>query len=349
MTGPRSRRLFLVAATALAAGSAPAVEPATGTGAFSRLPVTARSAALGGAAGAAETGAAAAMENPAALAMFGRPLEAAFDGGLIGFGRSAWFAGGALWATPELAVALTAFSVGFGDDIEFREANSLAPDTLEDAQAAVYTAAVAVPLLKPLDAGLSFRAIRHTMGAVYALGFSGDLGLIYRPWPRIVIGFTARDLPGTSVDWSTGGSDGFDRSYVLSGSVDLNPIRLVGHWEDLGGEFGRIALGAEWDLSPRFIVRAGMADGAVAAGLGFRVPRWHKRLDLVVDYAFAQAPFDDLTFQHRFTLTAGWDLPNWPIGRMLFQGTQEDEPRHDAPWWMTPAKRPKPLFTWPDL
>ena len=341
--------LLGVGVTLCVAGTSLAVETATGTGAFGRLPVTARSAALGGAVGAAETGAPAAMENPAALASFSRPLEASFDGGLIGFGRSALYAGVAIWATPELSVAISALSVGFGDDIEFRQANSSAPDRLEDANAALYTLAVAIPLLKPLDAGASVRAIRHTMGAVTALGFSGDAGMIYRPWQRITIGFTVRDVPGTSVDWSTGGSDGFDRTYVLSGAVDLNPLRIVGQWEDLGGDDGRIAAGVEWDLFPRCIVRAGTADGTLAAGLGFRVPRWYKRLDLVVDYAFAQAPFDDWTFQHRFTLTAGWDLSNWPIGRMLFQGTQEDEPRHDEPWWWVTSKRPKPLFTWPDL
>ncbi len=324
------------------------VEPVTGTGAFGRMPATARSAALGGAAGVVETGAPAAMENPAALASFARPLEAVFDGALAGFGRTATFVGAALWPTPELAISLTALTVGFGDDIEFRRANTLAPDSLAEAGAALYTLGVASPLLKPLDAGFSFRVVRHRMGAVRAMGFSGDLGLIYRPWPRITAGFVARDLAASAVDWNTGGSDGFMRAYVLSGAVDLNPVRLLAQWDDFTGEASRIAAGVEWDVTPRFIARAGTSGGTLALGLGFRVPRIHKRLDLVLDYALAQAPFGDWTLQHRFTFTAGWDLPNWPIGRMLFQGTQEDEPRNDAPWWMVPSKRPKPLFTWPN-
>jgi len=335
------------AALLLVAALAAADDPFTGSAAFARVPAGVRAPALGGLSAAVETGPVAALANPAGLAQLEAPVVVATDGGFMGLGRTAALAGIAGWATPELPLAVTVFRQGLGDDIEFRRANTAAPASLEAATATVLAAGLGLRCFPALDLGFGLRYLREEVGEVKASGFTGDLAVQYRPWTRIASTIVIRDLAGSSFDWNTGGSDRLPASYVFAGAVDLNPVLVTGGVDGAGSGYARWRFGAEWDVHPALTARLGLDAGRPALGLGFRTV-WRGQLALAFDYSFAQDQLGGTTFAHRFGLTASWLDPAWKTGRLIFP-TEEPAPRTGIPEWMTPSRRPPPLFTWPDL
>ncbi|MEK7476410.1 MAG: hypothetical protein AAB152_12360 [Candidatus Coatesbacteria bacterium] len=337
---------------AWAAAAARAEDPSRSSAAFARLPLGARAPALGGGTAAIDAEATAAVANPAGLATLDPAAMGLFHTGFLPGGESELHAAVAGWVTPELVVGVAIFSRNLGE-VEFRQANTLTPGSVEQASAQVYTGALGARLFPALDVGASFRYLQESVGYLFASGFSADGGLLYRPWPRVSAALVARDLPGTSFGWHTtgsavaGGSDNLDRSLVLGAAVDLNPVLVVLQADSPSDDARHVSGGVEWDIHPAFTFRAGLRDGLFATGFGARavVGKWY---GVRLDYAFARSPVGGVAFEHRFALTLAW--LDWRVkrDRLLFP-TEEEVARPDSPGWLRPSRRPVPLFTWPDL
>jgi len=350
-----SPRAVLVAALLTGCAASAAADPSTGAAAFAKLPVGARAPALGGGIAAADFEATATVANPAGLASITEAATGTCQAGVFASGENEFYLAVGGWATPETAVGVSVFSRGLGD-IEFRIGNSEDPMATKSASAQVYAVAAAFRFFPALDAGISVKYLSETVGTADVGGlaadaFSSDAAIQYRPWPRVAAAFVARDIPGTSLGWnpqsSTGGNDDLVRSLVLGAAVDLNPVLLVGQIDELTGDYRRFSGGVEWDLHPSLTVRAGLNNGAFAAGFGGRVTV-RRRYVLRLDYALARNPYGGSSLDHRFALTIGYHDYRWKKGRLLFP-TVEEESRPNNPEWLEPSNRPPLLFTWPDL
>lgn len=341
--------LALVASAVLGANASGATVPNTGTAEFARAIPGARAPALGGGIAAIDADASAVQSNPAGLARLTSPMTGALDAGWPGSAEFIFYAGAAGWVTPTMAVGVTALYRNQGQ-IEFRRANSLEPDSVGEAVFTAITGAAAARILPPVELGVSFRYLQATVsdpgGAGTVLdgnGISADLGATYHPWQRVTVAAVALDVLPTGVDWSTHGrGDLFKPTYRLGGAVDLNPVLLVVQEDNLTGPFRRLREGVEWDVVPRFTVRAGLDDLRPATGFGFN-QAYNRQIDLRLDYAFATGPLGGAGFAHRLTVTINWHAPNWPLGQLVFP-SEEPQPRTTDP---PPGPRPAPLFSWP--
>lgn len=326
-----------------------AKEISASVAAFTRIPVGARAPALGGGIAAIDREATAALSNPAGLAQLREPLTVILSGTKLPYAQHLYYIGAAGWATPELSLGLSALLFSAGDDIEFRSANTLAPDSVESASSQLYTFAIAGRLFPVMDVGLAAKFIVDSIGPVSANGFSMDFGLHYRPYRRLALALVVNDMAGTSFDWNTGGSDRFKSYLRIGGAVDLNPILLVAEVARPSGSalYRRYSGGVEWDIHPSFLLRLGYNDGRLAAGFGAHT--WYQRwATLRLDYAFAQGVLRTGGFEHRVALTFGYRMDNprnpeeslWPMGKLIFPTEELGAPQR-------PKSRPQPLFRWP--
>ncbi len=282
----------LLPATATQAEAAEAFE-------FLRLPLAARTAALGGSGVAAADDWAGSQWNPAALGRIARG-EAVFGGAKWLVESRHQALGAALPVGARGGVSLTLFSLDYGDVPAFDGAGQ----HMGDAQARDSLARLGYgqALTDRLWLGAAGAYAEEKLGDHRARTWAGDTGVIWSPrqWPGGSLGASVRNLgPGPKFDRERGE---LPRTYqagaswqAFDGGLTINTDAL---WTD--GE-SSLLTGVEYWARGAVAFRAGYdgrpaKDGAgVTAGLGFRA--W----DLVFDYAYTA--YGDLGDAHHLTLS----------------------------------------------
>ncbi len=167
-------------------------------------------------------------------------------------------------------------------------------------------AAFGRPLARDLDLGLALKLLHRDLAGLRGTGLGLDAGLRYTHTPSLSFGLATRDLLGNLVFWNDG-ETGYVLPEVSAGAAwtpDLPAINsrlmleadlraeLEGAVPDARGRYRRawVDLGLELLVLERLALRAGMADGRLAAGAGLRFGRFR------ADYAYR--PHEELGAGH---------------------------------------------------
>ncbi len=176
----------------------------------------------------------------------------------------------------------------------------------------VLTAGVAFPVTKSIAWGIAGKILHQNIGGYTNFGFGADIGVRYKPSPRLVVGLSVLDVTGTHLTWSTGFSESklpslrggaaytfpLNRketaSLLLSGDIEM---RFEGASEAAMISIDPISidthLGLELSLWEHFFPRIGIDRDEFTAGAGLKISRFH------IDYAFVMSSID---YVHRVSL-----------------------------------------------
>jgi hypothetical protein len=305
---PRSRpRLVRVLALAVLCGAAAAARAdgdAGQPGAYLRLGVGARAAALGDAYAALAEGPDAGYWNPAALA-WSRRLALGSSVSVLSLGRTYNTAALQLaWdpaeAPPEGqlplsqrsglgAWSLTWLSFSLGNDFEGRSADTASFYQFADRQTA-YLFSHGRPLSSWLAVGAGLKVYDRQIDDFSANGLGADLGLLVLLGPTVRLGVTASDL-FAHLHWSTGYEEQIP--VVVRSSLAFSPwsrAHIVGQLTAVEGRSWEPNFGLELEPFKGVFTRAGWKKNGVSLGAGLRVPL--KTLPIQLDYAFLPDPLD---------------------------------------------------------
>ena len=149
-----------------------------------------------------------------------------------------------------------------------------------------------------LALGGNFKVLRQTAFNNRAIGWGFDAGVLFNPIDGIYLGAILQDATGTRITWDTKSNPTFVRSPNLKLGASLHiPIPIVGKLTFSADiDTGRANLskkddskikphyGAEYWLLNLIALRAGLEEGEITAGAGFRVPMGNATI--TADYAF---------------------------------------------------------------
>jgi hypothetical protein len=327
----------------LAASVARGTQTDTDSSALTGLPAGARTLALGGGTSALDTESTAVRANPAGLGRMRDTITVCLDGEIMELGARQLFFGAAGRVSPKWTIGYNTLWHLTGDDIEFRQTNTTQPDSRESAVSQQHAIAVAAGLFNALDIGFTGRYIRSTIGPVWGDGFSGDLGLLYAPYRRIMLSFVTKDIVGGVMHWSSGGHDSIGVSLKVGASLDLNPVILAGEIRGIKESFPRYSGGIEWEIIPEFTARAGMDRDRLSGGFGITIP-YGRRGNVRWDYAFVQGAVKETGYEHRISLTCGYFVYGRDRKSLLFPTEEQVAPGQEAS-----TERPGPIFRIPGL
>ena len=327
----------------LAAPSAWGIQTDTTSPAFTGLPAGARNLALGGGTSALDTESTAVRTNPAGLNRLHDTISVCLDGEIMELGARQLFFGIAGRLSRQWTIGYNTLWYLTGDDIEFRRNNTEQPDSRQHAVSQQHAIGLAAGIFNALDVGFTTRYLRNKIGPVWGDGFSADLGLLYTPYRRLRLSFVTRDLVGGIQHWSTGGHDAIGLSLKAGACLDLNPILLTGEIRGIKESFPRYSGGLEWEIIPEFTARVGMDRDRLSAGFGIIIP-YSRRGNLRWDYAFVRGAVDELAYEHRISLTAGYLVYGLDRKSLLFPTEEPVAPGQEAS-----TERPGPIFRIPGL
>lgn len=321
--------LFLVSASVWAE-----VGRAGRAGSFLRMGLGSRALAMGGGSVALTDDGYAGHVNPAGLVFLEKRhattmLNAmALDRrmGYIGYAQSM---GGAERKPP------AGFSVGWlsasVSDIDARDFGGNDIGTMHASEHAFFFSFAMNPVRR-VAVGFTGKVLYHRMpemkedgGALSATGFGFDVGILVRPHRRWNVGFSLRDID-SKYSWDTQEvyergtqtTDRFPQILRFGAAVEILEDRLVatadveqvvvfrgrlgsGAFRCRGIEPVRVRLGCEWSVLPGACVRAGLYDGSISLGAGYRHGLGKK--EVVLDYAYVP---DDVA--PRGNHVFGWSL-----------------------------------------
>lgn len=257
-------------------------------GAFTRIGIGARAGSLGDAYVAAAQGPEAIYWNPAALAN-SPSWQVAVTQRRYSFGRNFTFAGATmpLGSRQALGLGWTGFRTG---GIEARQTNSAAPDAYfsDDENAFALTWGYQMNSWLFLGAGMKF--VHQNLFSESAFGYSGALGFLIKPMPRLALGGHWRDFV-SSYAWSSGRQERFPRTFMLGMALEFTSQSLVTvdyHYSASNAapqSDGAFRLGGEFRPAPALPLRLGYSQNAFNAGLGFEIPVANSLVKL--DYNFS--------------------------------------------------------------
>lgn len=289
-----------------AAGSAPA---AGAPGAFLKLGVDARAMGLGGAYVAVPGDVSCVYWNPAGLATVcrqsfmatytlltagGEYSQIAYALPLSTFGFPGDARSCSLGAGPDGTLALSLIRLVAAYDIEARQVDSLNPNYLFSDVEGSYGLAFALPVGYGLAAGIGVKGLYHLLDQSNAGGWGVDIGVQWQAAEWLNLGLAVRDAY-SCLEWNTQFREVFPPTLRLGAAyrlpvLETQQLLLTADAEQsLSLRPVRLRAGAEYGFAEAVVVRAGYADGALAAGAGLRVPgiSWG-RLALRLDYAALQ-------------------------------------------------------------
>lgn len=271
-------------------------------GAYLRLGVGARAAALSDAYAALAEGPDAGYWNPAALAWSRRPaLGSSLS--VLSLGRQYNTAALQLaWdpadAPPEGQLPLsqrgglgawsvTWLSFSLGNDFEGRTADTASFYKFADRQTA-YLFSHGRPLTPWLALGAGLRVYDRQIDDFSASGSGGDLGLLFLLGPSVRLGLSASDL-FARLRWSTGYEEQIP--VIVRASIAVRPwsrARLAGQLTAVEGRSWEPNFGVELEPLRGVFTRAGWKKDGISLGAGLRLPL--KALPIQLDYAFLPDP-----------------------------------------------------------
>lgn len=164
-----------------------------------------------------------------------------------------------------------------------------------------------------LALGGNFKILRQMAFQNRAIGWGFDVGMLFNPIKGIYLGAILQDATGTRVTWNTPSNPTFVRSPNLKLGASLHiPIPIVGRLTfsaDIDTDRGNLAekddskikphYGVEYWLLNLIALRAGLEEGEMTAGAGFKIPMGSATL--TADYAFTS--HEELGGSQRISIT----------------------------------------------
>lgn len=301
------RRLLLAL---LAAGALRAAEDGGQPLAWAKLPLGARSAALGQAISALPGDTGAALLNPAlsvaqAGAQTGCQLASFPDGRqLQGVGLARPF-----WTGSRFGWALGYAQYNVNQDYERRRGNTAVPDSVfHESASQIHVGFSGWAWDQRLAVGLALKVYSHALAEANGGGVSSDLGLYYRCLPWLDLGASARDVL-SKLAWSTDARESLPLDLRLGGRAAFIDGRLQASAElqSRSQQALRPRLGLEaWPWAKTLALRGGYDGQGWDAGLGLRLPWQH--VDWGLDYALGADPLAADALQQRISLEIGVPL-----------------------------------------
>ena len=167
-------------------------------------------------------------------------------------------------------------------------------------------------IYKDLSAGANLKLYSQGFsgGGDTASGYDMDLGLTYKPFDYLTVGFLQRNfLPssmGGKISWKSGTEESLATSSRLGLNYNLGDINVNLDYELYPTQStrpGLLKMGAEWWLAPTFALRAGSdqdpLETNLTAGISFLFSGFQ------FDYAYHQFGSLSSTTTHAFSFTYG--------------------------------------------
>jgi hypothetical protein len=155
-----------------------------------------------------------------------------------------------------------------------------------------------IALTERLAFGSTLKIVRQSVDNFAGTGYGLDLGLMSRLSPRLQAGFALRNLIAPSVKLRNHADD-YPRD--IRAGLKFTPNKKLLLASDLIQTQDRslkLNLGGEYSINQLLVLRAGLNETEMSAGLGFRLQ------DFGIDYAFgyhdAVSGVTDLGASHRF-------------------------------------------------
>ncbi|HDT12547.1 MAG TPA: hypothetical protein ENO01_02700 [Candidatus Marinimicrobia bacterium] len=293
--------ILLLSGTLLFAGSD---ETGGYAGAFLRMPLSARSAALGNAAGSLKDSPESFVENPAVLSSLEkREFGSSFQ--FLSLDRSLHMVSLAMPLPPSAGLALAWVHAGVGK-IEERNFSNVLTGELQTSQDALYIG-FSNMIWESFTIGINAKVLIDQLPEVTATGFGLDLGFYYRPFDDINLGLTFKDI-NSKINWNTNNiytygsqrSDAYPRMIQFSGDYDYKDFLLL-----------TIAYKGSYDIRPTWhgglevkagkhiALRTGLDDMMPVFGLSTHYDVW-EGIDTRIDYAFLLGRYSE-GYSHVFS------------------------------------------------
>jgi hypothetical protein len=314
---PSAASLGLSLALGLMLSAAPlqAAEDGGQPFAFSKLPVGARSAALGNAQGALAGDAYGMVQNPALLATLDE-LQLGSELASLALGSSQQFVG---LGRPMESGSQSAYGLAYhrsaeDDPIEKRDSNTPDPESTFSNSSNIFTAGVATWLSpQKLAIGLNLKVLGQSLGDASAGGYSGDLGFFMRTWRWLDLGLDIQDF-ASRVTWNSGETESLPllvRGGAVAHAWDQRLLFSLNVEKSQVQDF-HAGLGAEFWAWPKILaLRAGWDDGQWSAGFGLQTGAFGLVSffnDGGLDYAVSSDPVGNGAVQQRLSLNLGFSL-----------------------------------------
>lgn len=262
---------------------------AQSAGAFMRMGIGARAGSMGDAHVAAASGPEAIYWNPAGLAL-SPSWQAALTQRRYSFERNFTFAGAMmpLGAHHALGLSWTGFRAG---NLEARQGNTATPDAYFSDDENALALAWGYQVNSWLVAGVGAKFVHQNLFNESATGYSGALGLLFMPAPRLSFGVQWQDFL-SSYRWSSGRKEKFPSTLMLGMALAITTRSLVTldyHYASSQNlarpSAGAFRLGSEFRALNSLPVRIGYSQNAFTTGVGFEIPVAGALMK--VDYNFA--------------------------------------------------------------
>lgn len=265
--------ILLLATPVMAAGG-----EAGGAAPVLRFGVGARAFAMGGAYTAVADDATAVYWNPAGLAMMDAPTLSAM--------HSELFVG---TTYDYLGYALPLKSGGFGlNYLNLSTPGIITSSGEESASNSVVYCGYGVNM-NGWRFGLTGKFVQETLPTAQGSGWGLDVGFL-KAFDDFQVGFTARDVVGSGIVWSTGLTENPPIDYRLGLSYRREKILLSMEYEV--SDFASKHFGFEYSLNDYVKLRAGLYNEDLTAGVGLTKGNW------AFDYAYCAG---DLGNTHRLS------------------------------------------------
>ncbi len=283
-------------------------------GEFLALGVGARSSALGGAGTGFAGDVTAGYFNPAALISINHPQISIFHESRFGGLTNYDYAGAAIPFGTNQSIGLSAFRLGYGDDIpitlnalmdnnddgEIDEDERLDPAKITYGSASDWAvfASYAREIDDKLSVGGNVKVLYRALLDNSAWGLGFDLSASYRPIEGLSLGAVLSDATKSMLAWDTGNQEfivpalrlGAAYKYRVDENHSFMPVvdgtfRFEGRHKTAMVDLGIASLdaqaGLEYSYKDKFFVRGGVNDlKQLSVGAGVRLPK------LNIDYSF---------------------------------------------------------------
>lgn len=259
-------------------------------GTYLRMPLSARSAALGNAVGALPGTAESFTENPALLGHLDqRHFGSSFQ--FLSLDRSLHMIDVTLPVPPTAGLAVAWIHAGVSN-IEERNFANVVTGELQTSQDALYVG-FANRIWKSLSLGINAKIFLDQLPDVSATGFGMDVGAFYSPVDNFSLGFTVKDI-SSKISWNTKNiyefgsqrTDTYPVLYQISGAWHYQDLLLVtAAYRGSSDVFPTCHAGMEVRAGDHFAVRGGVDDKMPVLGLSTHYPVWGG-IKTRIDYAF---------------------------------------------------------------
>ena len=281
-----------------------AVETGGYAGAFLRMPVDARAAALGNSVGGILNDLTGVYENPANIAFLkGKQFISSFQ--FLSLDRSHSTFGIGTNLPPAAGMSVIWIHAGV-DEIEGRNSTNNFTQMYNTSQDAIYTI-FGIKISEKISLGATAKILFDKLPGATSSGFGMDFGITIIPVKNLIIGLVAKDISG-NVKWNTGDlyiyqmqkEDKIPQLYNFNISYDYKEkILLTGAFKGSQTINPTYHYGIELNLIPHFIIRGGLDDKMPAIGIGTEYNAFNN-ISMRIDYAFLFGRYEE-GVSHAFT------------------------------------------------